>query len=293
MSSCLQRVIKANILPRGSYPQFVKNNTILEVIMGSEAYGIATSYSDKDIYGVCVPSKEILFPHEAGKIWGFDEYNDFKVWQNHHIRVDDITYDFSIYNIVSYFKLLSDGNPNIIDSLFVPRECIVFSTPIAENIIFNRNIFLHSSCFQKFIGYAYSQISKLERKPEGKRIELYNKFGYDVKYASHAVRLLLEVEDILENGTLDLRKNKEILKSIRAGNWKKEEVQEWVRDKEQDLHKAVAKTSLPKKPNMEKIKQLLIECLDQFYGTATNTSDKSSLDKTKIQEAIDLLSGCL
>lgn len=45
----IEKLINKNLLLRGQYPYFIKDNTIYQCIMGSEAYGIASDSSDKDI----------------------------------------------------------------------------------------------------------------------------------------------------------------------------------------------------------------------------------------------------
>ncbi len=56
----------------------------------------------------------------------------------------------TVYPIVKYFRLLMDNNPNIIDSLFVPRNCVLYSTKVGEMVRENRHIFLHKGCWAKF-----------------------------------------------------------------------------------------------------------------------------------------------
>ena len=48
-------------------PPFVAEQTQLEVIMGSFAYGVDSDTSDLDIYGFCIPNKHIIFPHLTGR----------------------------------------------------------------------------------------------------------------------------------------------------------------------------------------------------------------------------------
>ena len=80
--------------------------------------------------------------------------------------------------------------------------------------------FLHKGAWHKFKGYAYSQLNKIQTKsPTGKRAELVEAHGYDVKFAYHVVRLLLEVEQILVAGDIDLECDREQLKAIRRGEW--------------------------------------------------------------------------
>lgn len=257
-------------------PTFLPESTQLEVIMGSVAYGVNEDTSDFDVYGVCIPPKAMVFPHLAGEIEGFGKQKQrFEVWQEHHIYDNDAQggagreYDFQIYNIVKYFTLLMDNNPNMLDSLFVAERCILHMTPVGARIRENRKMFLHKGSWHRFKGYAYSQLHKARNKnPEsGKRMELVEKYGYDVKFAYHIVRLLNEVEQILVEGDLDLERNREQLKSIRRGEWTLHEIETYFKQKESSLEKTYTDSKLPYGPDEAKIKNLLLECLEMHFGS--------------------------
>ena len=152
-------------------PPFVAEQTQLEVIMGSFAYGVDSDTSDLDIYGFCIPNKHIIFPHLTGRyIFGFDNIpENFEQWQKHHVKDTDKKkdYDFCIYNITKYFRLCANGNPNMIDSLFVPQRCISHMTELGNRVRENRHLFLSKKTWHTFKGYAYSQMHKMNtKKPE-------------------------------------------------------------------------------------------------------------------------------
>lgn len=154
-----------------SLPPFLLDNVMYATYMGSVAYGVSDLGSDVDIYGFCIPPKELIFPHLGGEIPGFGaQIQRFEQWQQHHIK--DVStekeYDFSIFSIVKYCQLCMENNPNMIDSLFTPRTCIIHSTAISEHLRENRKFFLHKGAYHKFKGYAYSQMHKMDIKnPEG------------------------------------------------------------------------------------------------------------------------------
>ena len=256
-------------------PKWLAYNTTYLCVMGSQAYGVSTDTSDFDIYGYCIPPKELVFPHLAGEIPGFGrQIQRFEVWQEHHIKDTNknIERDFAVYGIVKYFQLCMENNPNMIDSMFVPRNCVIHSTAVSENIRENRHIFLHRGAWHKFKGYAYAQMSKIRNKVNStneKRAETIEKFGYDVKFAYHCVRLMNEVEQILVEGTLDLQRNREQLKSIRRGEWAIEQLEEYFMNKEHALETAYANSQLPNTPNEDAIKTLLLESLEAHYGSLT------------------------
>lgn len=266
--------------------------------MGSTAYGVSHDDSDVDIYGFAIPPREHSFPHMAGHIQGFDdEPSPFTHFQQHHIQDKSaqggrgVGYDLTIYSIIRYFRLLTDGNPNIIDSLFVPRRCVVYSTQIGELVRENRKLFLNKGCWATFKGYAYSQIHKMKTKqPEGKRVELIEQYGYDVKFAYHVVRLLNEVEQIMAEGDIELDRNREQLKAIRRGVWTQQQVESYFHDKEKYLEELYTKSDLPIKADSAIIKNLLLNCLEQHYGSLANclsTPDRYSKALDDIQAILD------
>jgi predicted nucleotidyltransferase len=253
-------------------PRWLPQNTVMLVVMGSQAYGVAKDDSDQDIYGVCIPPRDLVFPHLAGEIPGFGrQIQRFEIWQEHHIRDPDkkVEHDFAVYGIVKYMQLCMDNNPNMIDSLYVPRNCVIHSTAIGEMLRENRRMFLHRGAWHKFKGYSYAQMSKIRNKVNStnpQRAETIEKWGYDVKFAYHVVRLLNEVEQILVEGDLDLLRNREQLKSIRRGEWTLEELEDYFTNKERALETAYANSTLPQGPDEAKIKALLLDCLEQHYG---------------------------
>jgi len=258
-------------------PGFLRANVQYEVLMGSVAYGVSTDTSDMDIYGFCIPPKNIVFPHLNGEIMGFGKQHErFEQWQQHHIK--DVSakkeYDFSIYSIVKYFQLCMQNNPNMIDSLFVPRRCILHSTAVGELVRENRKLFLHKGAWHKFKGYAYSQVHKMRIKnpePGSTRNEMVQKYGYDLKFAYHVVRLLNEIEQILTEHDLDLERNREQLKAIRRGEWTQEQIIDYFETREKDLESLYTSSSLPHSPDEEKIKGLLLQCLEHHYGSLGDT----------------------
>ena len=118
-------------------PEWLVDNTAYLTIMGSQAYGVSTDTSDEDIYGFTIPPKEDVFPHLKGEIEGFGgQKQRFETWQQHHVVDKEARkqYDFQVYSIVRYFSLCMDNNPNMIDSLFTPVNCVIHSTQMAETL---------------------------------------------------------------------------------------------------------------------------------------------------------------
>ena len=248
-------------------PKFIPTNMCYEVVSGSVCYGVSGEVSDWDIVSFCIPSKVTLFPHLAGVIQGFGKQKKrFSTWQKHHIDYKEKEYDITVYSIVDFFNLCMDCNPNMLSYLYVPDNCVLHSTQIGNLVRENRSIFLSKKVFPRFRGYAYSQMKKMENKTAvGKRIELIEKHGYDTKFAYNIIRLIGEVEQLLTTGDMNLQLDKERLKAIRRGEWTMEQVKQFFTDKERDLEALYNSSTLPYSPDEEKIKALLIRCIEIHY----------------------------
>jgi len=282
-----------------SPPKWLPSNVHYETIAGGLSYGTSDDDSDFDVHGFAIPPRDLIFPHLAGEIPGFGrQVKRFEQYQQHHVLDRDALggrgrmFDLSIYSIVKYFHLTMEGNPNMIDSLFTPMNCVLHATLIGQRVREQRKIFLHKGCFHKFKGYAFAQLHKMRgqrERLEGKRKEEAERFGFDVKFAAHVVRLLDECEQILETGDLILGRNREELKSIRRGEWAEDQIRDLFTRKEAHLEELYKSSPLPHGPDEPKIKALLLECLEQHYGSLSAVIVLPDASKQALAEISQIL----
>lgn len=292
MASTVEKLSKRGLC---NPPNYVVSNTMYETVVGSVAYGVADEFSDFDVNGFYIPPVDMLFPHLRGRILGFGKDPKApKAYQQHHIYDKDAQggsgreYDLNVYCISTYFQLCLENNPNMVDTLYTPRDCVLHSTQIAEMVRERRDIFLHKKCWAKYKGYSYSQLSKMrDRNPVGKRVKIREKYGYDVKHAYHLVRLLLEAEMIMNEHTIDIRRHNKHLKAIRRGEIPQEDVIKWAQEKEAYLERSFENSTLRAEPDTESIKQLLLDCLEHHYGSLNVLSvvrTESQADRAALRE---------
>lgn len=91
---------------------------------------------------------------------------------------------------------------------------------------------------------------------------LMEKYGFDTKYGSHLVRLMLEGQELLETGQLifPLKESKLIL-DIKLGRYTMEEILEMADNFEADIEKCRDKSDLPAKPQFKKVETLCMELI--------------------------------
>jgi predicted nucleotidyltransferase len=241
-----------------SIPNHLIDNIQYLVYGGSTAYGVSNNESDIDIYGFTIPTKEDIYPYlHNNYIYGFDDPpNVFTHFTQHNI---DDKYDITIYSIIKFFYLLMKNNPMALESLYVKEDKIIYMTEIGKLIRDSRHIFISKGFIHSFAGFAYSQLHKMQTKnPIGSRKhKLIN--GIDYKFAYHAVRLLLEMEQLLLTNDMDLEKDAQLLYDIRKGIYTPKWLIDYCESKINYLKEY--NSSLQHSPNRTEIKALLLNCL--------------------------------
>lgn len=116
---------------------------VFETISGSIAYGTNHAKSDVDIRGIYV------LPEQA--------YLNLKAPLT---QVSDEKGDIVYYTIQRFIELAASANPNIIEMLYMPDECIRYSSPIMQRLIEYREMFISRKAYKSHIGYAQAQIKK-------------------------------------------------------------------------------------------------------------------------------------
>jgi predicted nucleotidyltransferase len=108
---------------------------------------------------------------------------------------------------------------------------------------------------------------KLRLSKVGNREELYTKYGYDVKFGMHLVRLMLEGKELLLTGKLEYPlKERELLKDIRNGKWCRTDIIQYSEQLESEIEALVIDSDLPHKPQYDKIEKLLIEMVEEYWA---------------------------
>lgn len=257
---------------------------------GSRAYDMYTEDSDYDVVGFTIPPKDIVFPYQHGQIYGFPKTTkDFDQYLKNHIPYLKSELDVQIFSIVKFLKLVAECNPNLTDVLFVKEEYVQKKTKIADMVRLNRQKLLHKGAYHRYAGYAISQMKKAKSlNRTGKRSAIVEKYGWDIKFGSHVVRLLDEAEQILKFRDIDLTRCAEQCKAIKRGEYSLKEVEQIFKEKEKYIYKLYQECKLPEKPDWEFVTNLLLRCLEQHYGSI-DVCQKATRDTNLIRDIEDVM----
>jgi len=116
---------------------------LFECIAGSRAYGTGVSTSDEDIRG--------LFALPAAKYLDLSAPAD---------QVSDDRGNVVYYSLRRFIELLTHANPNILELLYMPEDCVRRSSPEFHTLEAHRDIFISKQCADTHAGYAMAQIKK-------------------------------------------------------------------------------------------------------------------------------------
>jgi predicted nucleotidyltransferase len=244
--------------------KFPKENIIFLAETGSQLYGTATEDSDTDFVGVCVPPKDFCYG-----LYNFDQLENRTNPTNSGMMNNKEDVDETIYSITKYIRLLEKNNPNVLELLATPEDNIKYIDEFGQRLLDNKELFISKLIKNTFGGYARAQRSKIMTMNRvGSRAERYvNKFGYDVKFGMHLIRLLYFGIELLETGNIILpATNREILTDIKLGKYKLEDVLGIADDLEKRMEIAYANCSLPKKPDHKKINDFQISLLEEYWN---------------------------
>lgn len=136
------RILKEEAAERKLQELRDKNLIILECIVGSQAYGTNLPESDIDKVFVYIEPLESILKDE------------------HTIQLN-VTKDYKGYEIGRFAELIATGNPNMLDLLHMPEDCIISMSPLFKDyFVDNWKKFLTKQVKTAFGSYAASQIEK-------------------------------------------------------------------------------------------------------------------------------------
>jgi hypothetical protein len=245
------------------------NGMVLRARIGSEVQGMSTGGSDIDEMGICLEPHETVIGHRR-----FEHYT----WRT---QSDGVTsgpgdLDLTVYSLRKFVHLVTAGNPTVLMMLFLPDEHLLFRTPVADELLARRDLFLSRQAGPKFRGYLESQRRGLLGLRSGGsrnqgRQDIRDRYGFDVKFAAHMVRLGIQGVELLTTGRITLpipEPDRTWLLELRRGEHTKQEALERAERLEARIDGLMeARTSpLPDQPDHARIDGWMAGVHRGFWG---------------------------
>ncbi len=207
---------------------------IYRCIVGSRAYGLDGDGSDTDRRGIYLPPASLQW-----SLYGVLEQLERKESEECY------------WELQKFLVLALKANPNVLECLYTPL--VEDATPLAEELLSLRAIFLSRLVYQTYNGYVMSQFKKLEQ-------DLRTKGAIKWKHAMHLIRLLLSGVTTLREGYVPVRveEHRERLLAIRRGEMEWAEVNAWRLRLHKEFDAALAVTPLAERPDYEGANAFLI-----------------------------------
>ena len=239
--------------------QGIKEWSISIAYRGSIAHNmyIPNSIDDIDIIGICIPPLEYYC--------GLKEYGSRGT-----VEIKEGKLDIVVFELKKLITMLSSCNPNVLSLLWLKEEHYIHTTKAMKTLIENREMFLSKQVYNSFTGYAHNQLSNLNKDSyKGymgeKRKKLVDKFGFDVKNASHLIRLLRMGKEILSTHQVNVwREDREELLEIKTGKWPLQRILEESKKLFSECDELLEKSTLPKRTDTDKISTLCSEIIKDF-----------------------------
>jgi uncharacterized protein len=202
-------------------------------VVGSTAYGLAGPESDVDRRGFYLPPAELQWSL-AGVPEQLETDREEVYWE-----------------VEKFVRLALKANPNVLETLYSPL--VEYASPIAQELLEIRAIFLSRHVHRTYNAYVLSQFKKLEQ-------DLRNRQHVRWKHVMHLIRLLLSGVTVLREGfvPLQVKRERERLLAIRHGEIAWEEVEAWRLGLHRELDQALEESPLSEHPDYERANEFLL-----------------------------------
>src|SRR5258708_3642853 len=137
---------------------------IYRCVIGSQAYGLAGAESDVDRRGIYLPTADLHW-----SLYGVPEQLE-----------NDATQE-AYWELQKFLVLALKANPNVLECLYTPM--VEKATPLAEELLAMKTIFLSRVVYQTFNGYVLSQFKKMQA-------DIRNHGQVKWKHVMHLIRLV-------------------------------------------------------------------------------------------------------
>jgi uncharacterized protein len=218
------------------------DRVIYRCVVGSRAFGLDTDDSDTDRRGIYLPPAELHW-----SLYGVPE------------QLENGENQETYWELQKFLIMALKGNPNILECLYTPL--VEFATPLAEELLSMREVFLSRVVYQTYNGYVMSQFKRMQT-------DLKNQGRIKPKHVMHLIRLLISGVHVLRHGiiSVDVGEHRERLFAIKSETMPWDEIEAWRLALHREFDAALAESCLPERPDYERANEFLIKARHLAMG---------------------------
>lgn len=212
----------------------VTEHTVLSVVVGSRAYGLATGDSDVDRRGVYVAPTSMF--------WCFGKPPT---------HLDGPAPEQFSWEIERFLALALDANPTVLECLWSPRVERVGE--VGRELLDLRSAVLSRHAYRTFGRYADSQFRRLVG-------DLRTRGEPRWKHVMHLLRLLISGGHLVAHGEplVDVSAYRDRLLAVRRGELPWGEIESWRASLAGDMEAALERSPLPGEPDRDRVERFLV-----------------------------------
>lgn len=203
--------------------------------VGSRAYGLSTPESDFDYRAVFLPNIEYLI--------GLKKVEQIQIKEE----------DWVATELRRFCSIIIKQNPTMLEMLYI--DAPIYETDIWRELKTELKKLVTKKAFIPYNAYVQSQKLKLiNRNPIAKRKDLIDKFGYDVKFSSHMLRLSVQCQFLMRDGYIPVKvpePYRSLIMEVKNGQWTKELVLKYAEELDKESYTAYQNSKLPETCDVE------------------------------------------
>jgi predicted nucleotidyltransferase len=255
-----------------------KRWTILRVPAGSTLHGLnVPGTDDSDEVGICIEDLDAAI--------GFSEFEQY-IYRTaaeregkHDAPSQAGDLDLTIFSLRKFLRLAMQGNPQIIQCLFVPPELCLQRTARGAQLQELAPLLVSRHAGARYLGYLEAQRQRLLGERGQKKVnrpDLEAKHGYDTKYAMHILRLGFQGVELMSTGKLTLpmaEKDRAFTYAVRLGEVPIQEALTRAGELERQIKDLLLDAPVPAEPAREQIEAWMLSAyFESWKARTTSTS---------------------
>jgi predicted nucleotidyltransferase len=253
-----------------------ERTTILRVPAGSTLHGLhVPGTDDRDEVAVCIEDLRDVVGFSPFEQYIFRTAAEREGKHDAPSRAGDL--DLTIFSLRKFLRLAMQGNPQILQCLFVPALLTIKADARGLQLQELAPAIVSRQAGNRYLGYLEAQKQRLMGERGQKKVnrpELEAKYGFDTKYAMHILRLGFQGVELLSTGKLTLpmpEHDRAFVYATRCGDVPLQDVLTKAGELEQQIKDLLHDAPVPAEPDRDAIESWMLNTYWESWRARIDT----------------------